>query len=233
MMKIIDASQANASNLFAWGSPFYADPGVTGLCQPLRNFFQVNKTSNFPAADIFNENEAKAFLRKFGIPVVTERIADNPEDAVEAAQEIGFPVVVKGMGSSLMHKTEMGIVHLSLFHPADVEKAARSIANAAGKDLESFLIQPHVSGRREFVAGLIRDPQFGPVIMFGTGGVFTEAFSDVAFRLAPLRESDAVEMLNEIQGKALLGEFRGEKPVRSSELIKALMGLSREKTASQ
>ena len=187
----------------------------------------MNKTSKPAGPDKFNENEAKKFLEKFGIPIVTERIVGNPKDAVKAAQEIGFPVVLKGLGSSLLHKTEMGIVHLSLFHPEDVEKAAQSIADEAGEDLDGFLVQPHITGRREFVAGLFRDPQFGPVIMFGIGGVFTEAFSDVAFRLAPLSENDAEDMLNEIHGKALLDDFRGEKAVRKGELINTLLGLSK------
>jgi acyl-CoA synthetase (NDP forming) len=126
-----------------------------------------------------------------------------------------------------MHKTERGLVHLNLADSRAVENAEQLISAGAGKDLEGFLLQPHIIGRREFVAGLFQDRQFGPVIMFGIGGVFTEAFSDVVFRLAPLNENDVYEMLNEIKGKALLGDFRGEKAVRQDELLRTLMGLSR------
>jgi acyl-CoA synthetase (NDP forming) len=105
--------------------------------------------------------------------------------------------------------------------------AVTEITAEAAAELDGFSIQPHIKGRREFVAGLFQDHQFGPVIMFGTGGVFTEAFADVTFRLAPLTESDAREMLEEIQGKALLGEFRGEAPVKRDQLVQALLGLSR------
>ena len=156
-----------------------------------------------------------------------ERFVSSQAAVAAAADSMGYPVVLKGVGARLMHKTERGLVHLNLADSYAVEHAAESISAEAGKDLDGFLVQPHISGRREFVAGLIQDPQFGPVILFGMGGVFTEAFSDVAFRLAPLFETDAREMIGEIQGKALLGEFRGEKAVRRDELVQTLMGLSR------
>jgi acyl-CoA synthetase (NDP forming) len=187
----------------------------------------VNTKINPPVKKALNENQAKNFLKKFGVPTVTEAIATNSNDAVDAARQIGFPVVLKGFGSSLLHKTERGLVHLNLLNPQDVENAAQFITAEAKADLEGFIIQPHIKGRREFVAGLFQDRQFGPVIMFGLGGVFTEALADVAFRLAPLTENDASEMLTEIQGKALLGDFRGEQAVRQDELIQTLLGLSR------
>jgi len=187
----------------------------------------VNTKINQPVKKALNENQAKNFLKKFGVPTITETIATNSNDAVDAARQIGFPVVLKGFGSSLLHKTERGLVHLNLLNPKDVENAAQFITAEAKADLEGFIIQPHIKGRREFVAGLFQDRQFGPVIMFGLGGVFTEAFADVAFRLAPLTENDASEMLTEIQGKALLGDFRGEQAVRQDELIQTLLGLSR------
>jgi acyl-CoA synthetase (NDP forming) len=118
-------------------------------------------------------------------------------------------------------------VQLNLSNAGAVETAVAEITAAASQDLDGFSIQPHIKGRRELVAGLFKDHQFGPVIMFGTGGVFTEAFSDVCFRLAPLSEMDAFEMLDEIQGKALLGEFRGEAAVKRDQLIQSLLALSR------
>ncbi len=180
-----------------------------------------------PIKNDLNENQAKKFLKKFGVPTVKETVAANPKDAVDAARQIGFPVVLKGVGSSLLHKTERGLVHLNLLNPLDVQRAAQRIADEARDELEGFIVQQHIKGRREFVAGLFRDRQFGPVIMFGIGGVFTEAFTDVAFRLAPLTENDASEMLEEIHGKALLGDFRGEKAVRRDQLIQTLLALSR------
>ncbi len=173
------------------------------------------------------ESESKQILREYGVPVVSETIAFSEDEAVEAARKTGFPVVLKGLGATLLHKTERGLVHLNLTNAEAVRNAAFLVAQEAGDELEGLLVQPQVQGRREFVAGLFRDEQFGPVIMFGIGGVFTEALSDVTFRVAPLTETDAAEMLDEIKAKSLLGEFRGEKAANRDELIKTLMGLSR------
>ena len=174
-----------------------------------------------------NDSQAKHLLKKFGIALPPERFVSRREDVAAAADSIGYPVVLKGIGATLMHKTDRGLVHLNLADSRAVENAVQSLIAGAGKDLDGFLLQPHIKGRREFVAGLLQDRQFGPVIMFGIGGVFTEAFADVAFRLAPLTENDASAMLTVIQGKALLGDFRGEKAVRQDELIQTLLGLSR------
>ena len=174
-----------------------------------------------------NNNHAKRLLKRYGIALPPEQFLAQREDVVPAADRLGYPVVLKGIGAKLMHKTERGLVHLNLATSLAVENAAESIIADAGKDLEGWLLQPHIQGRREFVAGLFQDRQFGPVIMFGIGGVFTEAFADVAFCLAPLTETDAAEMLKEIKGQALLGDFRGEKAVQREELIQTLLGLSR------
>ncbi|EFK96895.1 CoA-binding domain protein [sediment metagenome] len=173
------------------------------------------------------ENESKILLKAYGIPVTEEIIATDLEEAVNAAIGIGFPVVVKGLGAAILHKTEMGLVHLNLNDPETVKKAVTAIKKDAGDKLEGFLVQPQVKGKREFVAGMIRDPQFGPVIMFGLGGIFTEAFSDTAFRMAPLTETDAADMIDEIRAKKLLGQFRGEEAVNRRQIADALIGLSR------
>lgn len=174
-----------------------------------------------------SESESKKVLAQYGVPVVSERIAENEETAVKAAEETGFPVVLKGLGSKILHKTERGLVHLNLTDTGMVRKAAASIIKEAGEELEGILVQPCLEGKREFVAGFFRDKLFGPVVMFGLGGVFTEALSDVSFRLAPLEKADAVEMLNEINSKALLGSFRGESEADMDQLIQVITGLSR------
>ena len=173
------------------------------------------------------DREAKEFLTEFGISFIPEVHVDLKSSAVSAIRDFGFPLVLKGVGKNLLHKSDRGLVHLNLSDAGAVEAAIREITAEAAGELDGFLIQPHIKGRREFVAGLFQDQQFGPVIMFGTGGVFTEAFSDVTLRLAPLTESDANEMLDEIQGRALLGKFRGEAAVERDKLIHSLLGLSR------
>lgn len=184
-------------------------------------FEKINKNS------ALTENESKIILKTYGIPVTEEITATNSVEAVNAAIGIGFPVVLKGLGAKILHKTEMGLVHLNLNDPGAVKKAVLAIEKDAGNKLEGFLVQPQVKGKREFVAGMFRDPQFGPVIMFGLGGIFTEAFSDTAFRIAPLTETDAAEMIDEIKAKKLLGKFRGEEAVNRRQIIGALTGLSR------
>ncbi|MFO7839413.1 MAG: acetate--CoA ligase family protein [Desulfosalsimonadaceae bacterium] len=182
---------------------------------------------NSKSSEALTEYEAKAFLVPFGVPVVYEKIADTADKAVEAAKSLGFPVVVKALGKTLFHKTENRLVHLNVNDEAGVRRAAEAISEAAGEKLEAYLLQQQVSGSREFVAGLFHDRQYGPVIMFGLGGIFTEVLSDVAFRLAPLSEADAAEMIAELRCAALLDAFRGEAAVSRQDLIKTLTGLSR------
>lgn len=135
-------------------------------------------------------------------------------------------MVLKGLGSKLTHKTEKGLVKLNIETPEDLQAAAVYIKDAAGTDLEGFLLQPMLEGKREFVAGLFFDAQFGPAIMFGLGGVFTEAIGDVVFRLAPLDEGEAGLMIQEWHAQKLPGNFRGEKAPNMDDLIKVPVGLS-------
>jgi acyl-CoA synthetase (NDP forming) len=173
------------------------------------------------------EAEAKEVLKKYGIPVVEEKAVNTIEETEIEAQRAGYPVVVKGLGSRLTHKTEKGLVKLNLRNKEDVRSAALYIKKAAGNDLEGFLIQPMLLGKREFVAGLFRDEQFGATVMFGLGGIFTEAIGDVVFRLAPLDEKEARKMIDELHAQKLLGAFRGENAPDKDALIKTLVGLSR------
>ncbi|MDY6824449.1 MAG: acetate--CoA ligase family protein [Thermodesulfobacteriota bacterium] len=173
-----------------------------------------------------SENKSKALLKGYGIPVIAEHVAQDARQASEFSEKIGYPVVIKGLGASLLHKTEAGLVHLNLQTPDAIERACETIKKNAGDQLEGFLVQPHLEGKREFVAGLFYDSIFGAVVMFGLGGIFTEALSDVSFRIAPLTAADAGEMIDEIRGKKLLADFRGEKAADRQQLIDTLMGLS-------
>ena len=173
------------------------------------------------------EAESKQVLARYGIPVVQEDVALTADDAVKAAEAFGYPIVLKGLGSKLTHKTERGLVHLKLLNTDAVLEAASDISRLAGDDLEGYLVQPMVRGRREFVAGLFCDSQFGPCVMFGLGGVFTEALDDVVFRVAPVSEAQAEAMLDEFRSTKLLGPFRGEMPVNRKKIIDVILGLSR------
>jgi acyl-CoA synthetase (NDP forming) len=174
-----------------------------------------------------NEAESKQLLRHYGIPIVEEFIVSDSDEAVARAQSVGFPVVLKGLGTRLTHKTERGLVRLNLKDAEEVRHAVSQITEAAGDDLEGFILYGMVPGRREFVAGLFRDEQFGPVVMFGLGGILTEALGDVVFRIAPITETHANSMMDELRTARLLGSFRGEQPVDREKIIKTLMALSR------
>ncbi len=182
------------------------------------------KTQN---RNTLTEAEAKQLLKQYGIPVVQEKVVKTIAEAEITAEKFGYPVVVKGLGAKLTHKTEKGLVKLNLKHKKEVKAATVHIREAAGNDLEGFLVQPMLEGKREFVAGFFQDEQFGPTIMFGLGGIFTEAIGDVVFRLAPINENEAEKMINELHARKLLGDFRGESAPDMDSLVKTLVGLSR------
>ena len=175
---------------------------------------------------ILSEKDSNDILQAFDIPVVLNNVVHTAQEAQDVAQTIGFPVVLKGCGSGIAHKSELGLVKPGLFSSEAVRCAATDILENAPPELEGMLIQPMIQGKREFVAGMFRDPHFGAVIMFGLGGIYTEALHDVAFRLAPLSDKDIVSMVSEISGKSLLGAFRGEMPVDFEKLKSTLKGLS-------
>ena len=175
-----------------------------------------------------SEADSKARLATLGVPVVEERLAADPQGAVAAADELGYPVVVKLNGERIAHKTERGLVHLNLAHPGDVYAAAERLLEAAGPDDGdvSLLVGRMVKGNRELIAGLVRDPQFGMAVMLGVGGILAEAVADVAFRLVPLDRVDAEELIDDLATQRLLGEFRGEPAVDREKLVDVLVGLA-------
>lgn len=174
-----------------------------------------------------SEFESRNILESYGIPVVAATLATTRQEAVEAAAGTGYPVVLKGCGADLPHKSEAGAVKLNLTTDAEVAAAFTAIETAAAGALDGILVQPQIKGTRELVAGMIRDPQFGPCVMFGLGGIFTEVLDDVAFRIAPLSERDAFAMMDSIRGSAILGPVRGTAPADRSTLSRTLVTLGR------
>jgi acyl-CoA synthetase (NDP forming) len=179
-------------------------------------------------ASTLSESASKALLRGFGVPVADEREVSTPTEAVAAAIELGFPVVAKLCGDSIAHKTERGLVRLRLGDAASVERAAAELLAAAtpADGPVSVLVAPMVSGNRELIAGVVRDPQFGPNVMLGVGGVLAEAIADVVFRPVPISVADAADMIDSLATQRLLGPFRGEAAVDRSALAAVLLGLS-------
>jgi len=171
-----------------------------------------------------SEYDSKMIIQSAGVPITLEKLASSREEAVALAQEIGYPVALKGCSGALAHKTELGIVKLNLTSADTVREAYDDITGRV-TEMDGVLVQEMIKGNREFVIGLTRDPQFGPCVMFGIGGIFTEVMKDVSFRVAPLTEEDAEEMLDEIKMKKLLGEFRGAPAVDRRQLVRALVGI--------
>ncbi len=176
-----------------------------------------------------SEYDSLVLLADRGVPVSAERLAVDAAGAVDAARIVGFPVVVKLCGTGIAHKTERGLVRLGLGDDEGVSRAATELLAAAepGDDVQGVLVAAMVKGNRELIAGVHRDPQFGPCVMLGIGGIFAEAIADVSFRLVPISEIDAHEMLDDLSTQALLGPFRGEPPVDRDAVARVLVGLSR------
>jgi acetate---CoA ligase (ADP-forming) subunit beta len=175
------------------------------------------------------EYESKRLLAEHGVPIADERVVVTAADAVEAAREFGGAVVVKLAGDGIAHKTERGLVRLSLSGDDAVLDAATELLAAATPDDGdvSLLVAPMLRGARELIAGIHDDPPFGRCVMLGIGGVLTEALADVAFRLVPIDEIDAGDMLDDLRSQALLGPVRGEPALDREATTRVLLGLSR------
>lgn len=171
-----------------------------------------------------SEYDSKRVIQSVGIPVTREKLARSREEAVSFAMEIGYPVALKGCSDKAAHKTEMGLIRLQLGSAEEVSQAFDELTGKA-PGLDGVLVQEMIRGDREFVLGMTRDPQFGPCVMFGIGGIFTEAIKDVTFRVAPITREDAEEMLGEIKMTKLLDEFRGSPAVDREALVDALVGI--------
>jgi acyl-CoA synthetase (NDP forming) len=178
-----------------------------------------------------DEAAAKALLSGWNIPFVPERTAKTVDDAVSAATELGFPVALKVLSPDLTHKSDIGGVALGLRDAKAVaaawSKMMDSVAAAAPQaTISGALVAPMVTGGVETVLGVHRDPIFGPMIMFGIGGIFVEVFHDVVFRLAPIDKNTARDMILSVKGKSLLTGTRGRIPVDIEAIADALVALS-------
>lgn len=156
-----------------------------------------------------SEYESKKVLAAYGIPCTREIMVADRSRLEAAVAEIGFPLVLKGCAAEIAHKTEKGLIRVDIRNREEAVAAFEAItADLAGAD-GAVLVQEMVQGARELVVGLTRDPQFGPCVMFGLGGIFAEILEDIRFRVAPLEKRDALEMMGEIRGHKILSAVRG------------------------
>ena len=179
-----------------------------------------------------SEHESKNLLAEWGIPVTKESLVSNVDKAVAAADEIGYPVVMKADVTNLPHKTDAGLVKLSIRNRDEVRKAFDDITSnfansgAVGATFNGISIQEMVKDAVEVIVGISYDSQLGATMLFGSGGVLVEVYNDIALRLCPLDESDAFEMISEVKGSRLLEGFRGSPAADSDALVEALVRMS-------
>jgi acetyl coenzyme A synthetase (ADP forming)-like protein len=175
--------------------------------------------------------EAWTVLECYGFTVPKSRLAKTPDEAIEIADEMGYPVVMKVASPDILHKTDVGGVKLNLRSADDVRDAFDLIVYRAGRYVPGARIwgcqvQQMVQGGREVLVGMSRDPQFGPLVAFGLGGIYVEALKDVAFRVAPFSRQEADEMIREIRSYRLLEGVRGEPPADHQAMVEALLRIS-------
>jgi acyl-CoA synthetase (NDP forming) len=181
---------------------------------------------------ILTEFESKRILKQIGVPVVETRLAMNQKEAVSISQKIRFPVVLKITSPDVVHKTDSGGVKLGLINTSEVKKAYDDILRSVKKKYPRALIhgisvQKMARPATEVIIGTSKDPQFGPVIMFGLGGIFVEVLKDVSFRVIPVNRKDAQEMIQEIKGFPLLRGYRGKEPASIPALIAMILKVSK------
>lgn len=177
------------------------------------------------AEKILDEYDSKQLLSNWGIPVVDERLVPTMAEAKKAAQVIGYPVVLKGLPYGKVHKSELGLLYLGIINERELEESYLTLENKIEGN-GRILIQRQVKIDYELIAGFIRDDQFGPCIMFGLGGILCELQPDVVFALAPIRQADALKLINRIRGRRLLEGFRGMAPLRKDAMAAVLANLS-------
>jgi len=175
--------------------------------------------------------EARELLSGYGFGMVASRLAADPTQAAQCAEELGYPVAVKIESPDLPHKTEAGGVRLGLRTKEEVAAAAAEVLAAASKHapdavIAGVLVQKMATAATELVLGVRRDPAFGPVLMLGLGGIFIEVLKDVVFASAPVSEADAAFMLQRLKGRAILDGVRGRPGVDRALLVKAICALS-------
>jgi acetyl-CoA synthetase (ADP-forming) len=178
------------------------------------------------------EPEAKTVCIKYGIPVTKFKVAKNEAEAVKFAEEIGYPVVLKIVSPDIIHKSDVGGVVVGLKTAKDVRNAYKQILgnvkkHKADAKIVGVLVQEMAPSSTEVIVGAIKDPQFGPALMFGLGGIFVEVLKDVTFRIAPITEDEACEMITEVKAYPLLKGYRNMPPADIEAIVQILLNASR------
>jgi len=178
------------------------------------------------------EPEAKIVCMEYGIPVTRFKVALTQDEAMVFADQIGYPVVLKIVSPDILHKWDVGGVALDLKNAGEVEGAYKRILSNVKRHKPSarivgMLVQEMAASSTEVIVGSMKDPQFGPALMFGLGGIFVEVLKDVTFRIAPITEMEAKEMITEVKGYPILKGYRGQPPADINALVRILVSTSK------
>ncbi|MBD3215365.1 MAG: acetyl-CoA synthetase [Candidatus Lokiarchaeota archaeon] len=177
--------------------------------------------------NVLTEYESKELLKDIGIPIPEQKLTKSKEETINAAEGIGYPVVMKLMAEDIVHKSDTGAVKLNLGSKEEVEKAYDELMEIPSKEEKQISVQGMAKEPiAELIIGMTTDPQFGPALMFGIGGILVELLEDVSFRIAPITEYDAKEMIHEIKGFPLLDGFRGKPKADITAIVDVLMKIS-------
>jgi acyl-CoA synthetase (NDP forming) len=181
--------------------------------------------------NLLTEVESKQLLKKAGIPVVEAELARSKKEAISISNEMGFPVVLKISSADVVHKSDSGGVRLGLANATQVGKAYNEIVSSIKQaypkaHIEGVSVQPMAKPGVEVIVGMSKDAQFGPVLMFGLGGILVEVLKDVSFRIVPVTTRDARAMIREIKGYPVLEGYRGQKPASIPALEKLIVKVS-------
>ncbi|MEE2783640.1 MAG: acetate--CoA ligase family protein [Pseudomonadota bacterium] len=196
------------------------------------NIESVVQQARVEGRSLLNEIEAKQLLGEAGVPVAQTVLATNEEEARIQAKRVGYPVVLKIVSPDITHKSDVGGVKVGLDDEAEVTAAyAEIIDNAKAAEPEAAItgvaVQHMAPAGTEVIVGMTTDPQFGPVVMFGLGGIMVEVMKDVTFRVVPIEDRDATQMIDEIKGVAILEGVRGQAPADKKAIKDAILSISR------
>ena len=207
-------------------------PPPAATAEPRAAVAAVIAAARAAGRNTLGDTEARRVMEAYGFTTPHSVLARDSQAAVRAAEAMGYPVVLKIASPDILHKTDVGGVRANLRESAQVSAAFTQIVTDARRfmpqaEIQGVLVQAMITGAREVILGMSRDPHFGPLLMFGLGGIYVEVLKDVAFRVAPLGPEDAREMVGEIRTAALLKGARGEPPADVDAIVDGLLRLSR------
>ena len=191
------------------------------------NVTEVLKKKVDAGQNVLTEFESKELFQEISIPVPAQKLTISKEETISAASEIGFPVVLKLMAEDVVHKSDSGAVKLNIKSKEEAEQAYDALMKIEAKSEKKISVQKMADEPiTELIIGMTTDPQFGPALMFGIGGILVELLEDVSFRIAPVTEYDCIEMIKEIKGFPILDGYRGKPKADINAIVDVLMKIS-------